>query len=215
MLKQGTTFDEIIKNHYYINLDERNDRMISCEAELKKLGIEKPIRFSAIKNEIGIIGCGLSHLRCMESAKAEGLPYVCIFEDDIIIPKPNKVRNQVNRILSSGEKWDVLLLSGNTFKPHRRVEEDFIHVKVSYTTTAYIVAEHYYDTLIENLRTGVVMLMRNPTDRHFSLDCWWIQLQQIDTFLLLNPVTIYQKEGYSDIENKDVDYKNLILNIDK
>ena len=181
-----TTFDEIIKNHYYINLDERNDRMISCEAELKKLGIEKPIRFSAIKNEIGIIGCGLSHLRCMESAKADGLPYVCIFEDDIIIPKPN-----------------------------RRVEEDFIHVKVSYTTTAYIVAEHYYDTLIDNLRTGVVMLMRNPTDRHFSLDCWWIQLQQIDTFLLLNPVTIYQKEGYSDIENKDVDYKNLILDIDK
>jgi len=207
-----SSFDVLIQNHFYINLDERNDRLVSCERELQKIGLLRPCRFSAIKHKNGRIGCSMSHLRCLENAKKERLPYICIFEDDIIIPKPNKVRNQVNRIIESGVHWDVLLLSGNAFQPHKYYGEDFICVNRSYTTTAYIVKSSYYDILIDNIKKGLLELM---TTGEGAIDVYWFELQRKDTFLLLNPPTIYQKEDYSDIEKKNVDYKKLMLNIDK
>lgn len=112
-------FETLISNHFYINLDERNDRMVHCENELKKIGLDRPCRFSAVKTKHGIIGCGISHLRCIETAKKDNLPHIAIFEDDIVIDKPNKLRNQVDRILKSGVKWDVLCLGGNAFLPHK------------------------------------------------------------------------------------------------
>ena len=57
-----TTFESLISNHYYINLDSRNDRLISCENELKKIGLDRPNRFSAIKNEVGSAWASFSAL---------------------------------------------------------------------------------------------------------------------------------------------------------
>lgn len=205
-------FEALIQHHFYINLDSRNDRLVSCEEELKKIGLERPRRFSAIKNADGRIGCAMSHLKCLQNAKEEGSPYIAIFEDDIVIPKPNKVRNQVDRIIQSGIDWDVLLLAGNAFQPHKYFGEDFICVNRSYTTTAYIVKNSYYDVLIDNIKKGLLELM---TTGEGAIDVYWMNLQKKHTFLLLNPPTIYQKEDYSDIEGQSVNYKNLMLNIDK
>jgi len=209
-----SSFESLISNHFYINLDERNDRLVHCEAELKKIGLDRPCRFSAIKTKQGIVGCGLSHLSCIENAKKDNLPYIAIFEDDIVISKPNKLRNQVNRILESQIEWDVLLLGGNAFTPHKEVGEDHVIVNRCYCGTAYIVKQHYYDKMIENIRDGLSKLVATG-DRQFSWDAWWIQLQQQDRFLLVNPLSVYQKPDYSDIEKKEVDYKNLMLEINK
>ena len=207
-----SSFEALIQNHFYINLDERNDRLVSCEKELNKIGLERPRRFSAIKNSDGRIGCAMSHLKCLQNAKEEGSPYIAIFEDDIIIPKPNKVKNQVNRILQSGIEWDVLLLSGNAFQPHKYFGDDFVCVNRCYTTTAYIVNSSYYDILIDNIKKGLLNLMKTGKG---AVDVYWLSLQERHTFLLLNPPTIYQKEDYSDIEKQNVNYKNLMLKIDK
>jgi len=209
-----SSFESLIQNHFYINLDERNDRLVHCEAELKKIGLDRPCRFSAIKTKQGIVGCGLSHLSCIENAKKDNLPYIAIFEDDIVISKPNKLRNQVNRILESQIEWDVLLLGGNAFTPHKEVGDDYVIVNRCYCGTAYIVKQHYYDKMIANIRDGLSKLVATG-DRQFSWDAWWIQLQQQDRFLLVNPLSVYQKPDYSDIEKKEVDYKNLMLEIDK
>lgn len=209
-----SSFEALIQNHFYINLDERNDRMVHCEEELKKIGLDRPCRFSAIKTKVGIVGCGLSHLKCLETAKKEGLPYITIFEDDIIIPKPKLIRNQVDRILDSGVEWDVLSLSGNAFKPHKEEHDDFVVVNRMYCGTGYIVKAHFYDTMIDNIRQGLAKLMETG-DRQYSWDAWWINLQRQHRFLLINPLSVYQREDYSDIENKTVNYKELMLNIDK
>jgi len=209
-----SSFESLISNHFYINLDERNDRLVACEAELKKIGLDRPCRFSAIKTKQGIVGCGMSHLTCIETAKKDNLPYVCIFEDDIVISKPNKLRNQVNRILESGVEWDVLCLGGNAFKPHKEVGDDYVIVNRMYCGTAYIVKQHYYDTMIDNIRDGLSKLVATG-NRDFSWDAHWIELQQKDRFLLVSPPTVYQRADYSDIENKNVDYKNLMLEINK
>ncbi len=209
-----SSFEALIQNHFYINLDERNDRMVHCEEELKKIGLDRPSRFSAIKTKVGIVGCGLSHLRCIESAKKEGLAYITIFEDDIVISKPNQLKNIVNRILQSGVDWDVLCLGGNAFKPHKEEHDDFVVVNRMYCGTGYIVKAHFYDTMIDNIRQGLAKLMETG-DRQYSWDAWWINLQRQHRFLLINPLSVYQREDYSDIENKTVNYKELMLNIDK
>jgi hypothetical protein len=211
-----SSFESLISNHFYINLDERNDRMVHCEEELKKIGLDRPCRFSAIKTKHGIIGCGISHLRCIETAKKDNLPYIAIFEDDIVISKPNKLRNQVNRILESGVEWDVLCLGGNAFTPHKEVGEDYVIVNRMYCGTAYIVKQHYYDKMIENIRTSLTHIMETGNRKYsWDADEGWIQLQKQDRFLLVNPLTVYQRADYSDIENKNVDYKNLMLEINK
>ena len=209
-----SSFEALIQNHFYINLDSRNDRLVSCENELKKIGLERPCRFSAIKTRHGIVGCGISHLRCLEKARDEGLPYITIFEDDIIIPKPNQVKNIVNRILQSGVEWDVLCLAGNAFRPHKEEEDDYVVVNRMYCGTAYIVKAHFYDILIDNIRDSLTKILETG-DRKYSWDAHWIQLQQKHRFLLINPLSIYQRPDYSDIEQKDVDYKSSMLNFDK
>lgn len=209
-----TSFEALISNHIYINLDERNDRMIHCEKELKKIGLDRPCRFSAIKTKVGIVGCGLSHLKCLETAKKEGLPYITIFEDDIVISKPNQLKNIVNRIIKSGVEWDVLCLGGNAFKPHKEEEDDYVVVNRMYCGTAYIVKAHFYDTMIDNIRAGLGKLVETG-DRKYSWDAWWINLQREYRFLLINPLSVYQREDYSDIEKRNVNYKEVMLNIDK
>ena len=208
------TFDELISNHYYINLDTRTDRRESCEEQLKKWNLV-PNRFEAIKNRVGIIGCGMSHLKIIETAKKENKSYVCIFEDDIIIGKSNQVKNTVNRILESKVDWDVLCLAGNAFEPHRHVADDYVVVNRMYCGTAYIVKQSYYDTMIKNIREGLILLMTTNNRRDYAWDNFWIKLQQKDTFILIKPLSIYQKPDYSDIEGREVDYKNLMLSLDK
>ena len=205
-----TTFQELIRNHYVINLDERNDRLISYEKELKKIGLDQPRRYSAIKNKVGIVGCGLSHLACLLNAKDADEPYVCIFEDDIIIPKPNQVKNIVNRILDAEVEWDVLLLAGSAWRPHKKEEEDYTQVLRCYCGTGYIVKREYYDTLILNIREGLEMLMKTG-DRVYSWDAHWILLQRVDKFIMIKPLSIYQMPDHSDIEEQYVNYKALML----
>ena len=211
-----TSFDTLISNHFYINLDSRNDRMIHCENELKKIDLIRPNRFSAVRTKHGIVGCGISHLRCIESAKKEGLPFITIFEDDIVISKPNQLRNVVNRILKSGVDWDVLCLGGNAFKPHKEEHDDYVVVNRMYCGTGYIVKAHFYDKMIDNIRDGLTKIMETG-DRKYSWDAdeGWIKLQKEHKFLLVNPLSVYQKPDYSDIENKEVNYKDLMLNLDK
>tara|TARA_R110001632_G_scaffold78952_1_gene176947 strand:- start:35 stop:664 length:630 start_codon:yes stop_codon:yes gene_type:complete len=206
-------FGELIKNHFYINLNKRTDRRDSCIKELSKWDII-PNRFTAIENKIGIVGCGFSHLKCLEIAKEKRYHYIAIFEDDIVIPKPKQVDNIVNRILISGVEWDVLLLAGNNFKPNKDEQDDYCIVNRCYCGTGYIVKEEFYDTLIENIKEGLLLLMKTG-DRQYSWDAWWCNLQREYNFLLINPLTIYQKEDYSDIEYCNVNYKSLMLNNDK
>ena len=200
----------IFTNHYYINLLERTDRDKHAIEQLSKLGI-KPNRMNAIKTDMGIVGCALSHLRCAQEAKINGYPYVCIFEDDIIIKNENLLIKKVKKLID--RDFDVLMLSGNNFRPFKEFD-DYIQVSKCFTTGAYIIKAHYYDTWIQNLNDGLKLLLQT-NNRDYSLDMYNHKLQRDDKWWLITPICCYQMPDYSDIENKDVDYKSLMLNYDK
>lgn len=108
------------------------------------------------------------------------------------------------------DDWDVLLLGGNMFAPYSIHSDDAYRIHKCFTTTAYIVREHYYDTLINTWQSDLQKLVETG-NRDYSLDISWFPLQQRDKWLLIRPLQVYQRPGISDIENKLTDYRCLML----
>ena len=107
-----------IKHAFYINLINRTDRKSYIERELEKVGI-KAERFNAIKLQNGAIGCSMSHLKILQTAKQNGWDHVLICEDDIQFLEPAVFVNQMNSFLKNHTKdWDVVLLAGNNMPPY-------------------------------------------------------------------------------------------------
>lgn len=207
---------DILQNHYYINLDHRTDRNESAIHELSKIGIHNPNRFSAIKHKKGSIGCHISHLEILKSARNRNLPYVTIFEDDISFLNPKETLEKLDRIVNSDIEWDVILLGGNNHPPYQKINEDCIKVNNCQTRTAYIVKKSYYDTLIDQWSYALEKLLvtkPGPEYESYRGDQSWKILQKKDNFILITPINVVQKESYSDIERKNVNYVDIMKNI--
>ncbi len=224
-----------IKHCLYINLTSRADRKAHIEKELKSIGIH-PTRFNAIKLANGRVGCSMSHLKCLQIAKKNNWPYVLICEDDLMILNKQKFINHINKffkihgkydshvddqrdIVTSSQpsnKWNVLLIAGNNVPPYLKIDETCIQVSFCQTTTGYIVKQSYYDILMQNIKTGIELLMKNP-DQHidYAIDKYWIRLQKEHTWYMLAPVVAVQREDYSDIEQRKTNYENIMKDIDK
>ena len=199
---------DLNKFHKYINLRCRPDRDTLCKDQLSQIGITEPKRYNAFKTKDGIIGCGMSHLSVLQEAKEKGYPYILICEDDVVFKDPDMLVKKISSLKMAS--WDVLLLGGNMFYPFSNHSNDAYKVSKCFTTTAYIVREHYYDTLI-NCWQPALQKMVQTGNRDYSLDVVWHKLQRQDNWLLVKPLQVYQRAGQSDIENKITDYKHLML----
>jgi hypothetical protein len=197
--------------------------------QLKNLGvIDKSERFQAIKTKNGAIGCTMSHIQCLELAIARNYKNVFICEDDVTfldIPSLKKgltqffqdFRNPDPAPAPALEKdWDVLILGGNNGPPFQKVSDSYIRVHNCQSTAGYIVNRHYYPTLLQNFREGVQKLVRDATNKKsYAIDMYWKNLQFVHKWYLLIPVRVVQIESYSDVEEKVVDYKRLMMDYDK
>ena len=205
-----------IKHAFYINLINRTDRKSYIERELEKVGI-KAERFNAIKLQNGAIGCSMSHLKILQTAKQNGWDHVLICEDDIQFLEPTVFVNQLNSFLKNHQTdWDVVLLAGNNMPPYNKIDETCVKVFHCQTTTGYLVKSHYFDILINNYKEGIKKLIAEP-NKHifFAIDKYWIQLQQSDKWYLIIPLTVVQKVDYSDIEKRMTNYKKVMTDLDK
>ena len=205
-----------LQNTVYINLDYRIDRREHTQTELAKIGIMTPTRLNATKMNYGAIGCSMSHIRCLEMAKKENWPHVFICEDDITFMNPALFMSKLAQFAESKIEWDVLIVSGNTAPPFGESTDFCIRTFNVQSTTGYIVQQHYYDTMIANFREGVQHLMKDPENkREFAIDMYWKRLQQVGRWYILIPLSVYQYSNYSDVENKNVDYSRLMLDLEK
>jgi len=204
-----------IKHAFYINLLSRPDRKQHVEHQLKTIGITAE-RFNAIKMTHGAIGCSLSHLKLIETAKANNWDHILIIEDDILFTDPHVFTNQFNEFLSNHKEFDVVIISGNNVPPFQIIDHTCVQVSRCQTTTCYLVQQHYYDTLIHNFREGIQKLMREPHNHTlYAIDKYWFRLQEVDKWYLITPLTVTQREDYSDIEKRAVNYTRVMLDLDK
>ena len=92
---------------FVINLDRRTDRW---EKFQKHNGVVE--RVSAVENrQAPACGCLNSHLKVLRIARDRKLPYVIIFEDDVILRKDLGALHQQVTDLTQKYDWDVLVFS--------------------------------------------------------------------------------------------------------
>ena len=206
-----------IRNALYINLESRKDRREHVEAQLASLMPQLVAeRFNAIKHWNGAIGCSMSHMRCIQIAKESGWDHVLVCEDDVLFTNVPLFLTQLSKFMATVPDWDVVLLAGNNIPPYQVVNDACIQISSCQTTTAYVVRAHYYDTLIDNYRAGINLLMRHPEQKiNYAIDRYWFELQRRDRWFLITPLSVVQREDYSDIEQRVTNYGHLMLDLDK
>jgi GR25 family glycosyltransferase involved in LPS biosynthesis len=206
---------EDIVNIFYINLDYRKDRKAHTESELLKAGFSNFTRFNAIRMKNGSLGCSLSHLKCLKMAKEKALTHILIVEDDIQFLDSSLFKHQLNGFLNTSISWDVILIAGNNKGVIETLNEYAVKVEGCQTTTGYLVLSHYYDKLIKNISEGIDNLIRSPADNSkYAIDQYWKHLQRDDKWFLITPLTVVQKDGYSDIEKRVVSYSKIMTTLD-
>jgi len=207
---------DIFEHTLFINLDHRKDRLEHVEKEFEKMGIQGE-RFNAIKTASGAVGCTLSHIKCLEIAKERDYEQVFICEDDITFTNPELFKQNIEKFCMNEDiMWDVLIIGGNNVPPYKQYYDYCARVFNCQTTTGYIVKQDFYDTMIKNFKEGVANLMRNPSNkRMYAIDIYWKKLQMENFWYMITPPTVTQYENYSDIENRNLNYDHLLLDMDK
>jgi glycosyl transferase family 25 len=204
-----------IKHAFYINLDSRPDRKLHVERQLNMININAE-RFNAIKLENGALGCSFSHLKCLEIAKKNNWDHILIVEDDISFLNPELFKKQLSKFLVNHRNFDIVLIAGNNISNYNEIDDTCVKVIKCQTTTGYLVKSHYYDILIKNYKEGIQKLIKEPHNhRLYAIDKYWFNLQEKDNWYLITPLTVTQREDYSDIEKKLTNYTKVMTDLDK
>jgi hypothetical protein len=204
-----------IKNIFYINLDRRIDRKKHLETQVNLLNWTAR-RFPAILQPFGSLGCSLSHLALLKYARRNNLDHILILEDDVTFLNPSLFLDSLNKFLKTHTNFDVLLLAGNNLGHYEIIDDCCVKVSKCLTTTAYLVKNHYYDTLIKNYEIGINLLQLHPKKTGiYAIDQFWRHLQQIHNWFLLTPLSVVQRPDVSDIEKRVMNYTSDMLDLDK
>ena len=190
---------------YYINLEHRIDRKDECEKELDNVNIIYE-RFNAIKHDVGIIGCGLSHLAVLQKAKELNLKNVLIFEDDFtFLVDKNIFWEEMNKFFSSNIDYDVLFLSYNLIES-QPYNEQLFKVLSSQSASGYIVNNKYFDKLISLMKEGNILLQHTEQHWNYANDQYWKKLQPVDNWYGFNIRMGKQRKSYSDCAGQIFEY---------
>lgn len=207
-----------IQHTFYINLEERTDRRVHVEKQLESIGIpqDNVHRFNAVKMKDGRIGCSMSHLRCLQHAQKNNWKQVLIVEDDITFLDPEMFKRQLSNFFQDKIVYDVLFLGGNVVPPYKQVNSYCVQVFSCQCAVGYLVKQHYYETLIQNVHEGIRKLLKEP-EKHilYAIDKYWFCLQRQHLWFIIVPLSVIQLQNYSNIEERETNYSRLMLDLDK
>lgn len=210
---------DLIDKFIYINLDKRTDRNKHILSELKKFKIpdEKIIRFPAVENERGALGCSLSHMKATELFKASGDKVWCFLEDDHYFTKSLEETNIYVNDFINNNAYDVLLGCTCAVKASGIGSKIFVRAYQSSMTSFYIVKNNTADALIASHKQSVRTFGKYKHIKGIPCDHMWYNLMKV--FVFVTPITKPlggQIEDYSDIRKKNINYSNYIkIDIDR
>jgi len=181
---------------YCINLKERTDRKKEVLENTRKYNIKNISFFEAIKNKEGWRGCLTSHLNILKDAKKNNYNKILILEDDCdFINKPDI---DVKKLPSN---WDMLYLSANVVEVFDNDKyKDILKktwVRVSCLTTSCMIINNKsineLINLLEKCNEPIDLFLTK--EYHPKKNCF-----------VLNKMISKQRTGWSDIEQKQMDY---------
>lgn len=201
---------------YYINLDHRTDRLLEIEKVLDDLECpsEKRERIIAFTHpQFGTLGCTKSHMHALEKFIESGLESCLILEDDFIYESVERFNESINYIFKNKIDFDLIQLSYNhnglqsTETSHKILRK----VLKSGTISGILVHKSFAPKLLANYKEGHQLLLDYVQKygcliHDLIIDVYWQRLQPQSKWYCFSPRLGYQRESYSDIENKVVNY---------
>lgn len=199
---------------YCVNLDRRTDRWADSTNEFKKFNLNGIERFSAVdgkstpiklknkkvnKSEIALV---LTNIKIIERAKKEGLKSILILEDDVEFT--DEVTNVSEYFKFLPNDWDMIYFGGNHNIGIEEATPKIINEKVcklyhTYTTHCVGIKHTAFDIILDNLK-----------QLSQQLDVVYCDLQKQMNVYSFYPMIASQRIGFSDIQERDVDYKEFI-----
>ena len=196
-----------IEHIFYINLDRRTDRRAQIEAELDKFELPCEL-FHGIAKDMGILGCGLSHLAIYKLAKKRGYKNVLICEDDLyFLVDKQTLEEELTKFFDSNIYYNVLMLAYNVNESEEVPKFPFIRRLLdSQSAACYIVNENYYDKLIELYEHTMPLLEQTGQHWLYANDQCWKALQPNDKWYYFVTRLGRQRDGFSDNAGQYMEY---------
>jgi GR25 family glycosyltransferase involved in LPS biosynthesis len=206
---------------YLISLESRIDRREDFIKNITEKGFSEN-EFNwlvAIQdNNFGGLGCAKSHLLalCEFITKTES-PYCCIFEDDFRFRCSKTTVENIINSTNTNYNWDVFMLAGTQVVGISTALESNQHkierLFEGNTSSGYVLKREYAKKLIINMLECIEGMERfrflEPRAliyHSFALDQVWKSMQRKDNWYCTRPMVGFQAEGFSDIEQKEVNY---------
>ena len=209
--------NEFFEKVYCINLDRRSDRWdcvinnfnknnIKCERFSAKDGYEidlpSPFRFE--------LAGAISHLNVIKKAKENNLKNVLIFEDDVeFIDNLEELFSE--KIKNVPEDWDLIFFGGNHVGSLVKINKDVYKMTWSYALQMYAINSKFFDQLIIFLETKINDVLNKTHDLSPSVaaDYFIAHLQRNSNSYVIKPHFTWQRENFSDIQEKVTNYDFL------
>lgn len=218
--------DELFDKIFFINLDERTDRLKEILGEFEKMDIKNFERFPAIKPSIeflknntnlfnsltscrrtelsyiiGSIGCKLSHYNIIKIAKERGYKRILILEDDALFTQSKEDTTNILKTVLNID-FNFIYFGGNNLD-NTLIEtkyKNLFGIKNMLAAHAYVIDSSIYDIILDN------MLLDGS-----ELDCFYInKIQSLGKCYTIKPCLAIQRESYSNIVHRNVNY--LVIN---
>ena len=173
-----------------INLQNRPDKRkwMQKQCNRRKINIKF---FSAKLHPNPKRGCLESHLSVIKDAYKRKVKYLFVLEDDA------KFLQSLDKTKIPPDDWDMLYLGGTVRSRYGSIEEDWVRM-ACWTTHAYI---------INLTNKKLVNDIFNAVNYNKEIDNFYIEkIHSKYKCYMHNPMSVIQKEGYSDIEKADVNY---------
>ncbi len=157
--EQNNPFD-FFEAIYCINLAGENERWLSLQRRLQRLGILHRIkRFEAIEtSESHHVGCALSHRKIVEEARDKGYRNVLVLEDDVMFHEKtlDYLRQSITEL--KDKKWNVFYLGGMRWgKKYSKLPQCNFLDRPQGMTCAHALAYHFsfYEKLLNDLPAAI------------------------------------------------------------
>jgi GR25 family glycosyltransferase involved in LPS biosynthesis len=211
---------------YTINLDHRDDRWEQSCANYQAHGLEPRAvqRWSACAEPgYGSLGCAKSHVAVLaDFLTRKSHPFALVLEDDFDFVRPfADVVTGYNQLVQQRQEWDMLLMMGTQVVAGPAGDGGLARVVEAQSTAGYLVSRRYaprllgcFAKVVPQMEALAAPALRTFAVTRLSIDQVWKPLQREDRWFIFNPSMGRQRPGFSDVEQRNVDYDGLTYGLE-
>lgn len=193
-------------NYFCLNLKRRKDRwsQIKSMCKISKININRVESFENKRNPE--MWCALSHRKVIQIALEKKYPYVCVFEDDVKILKPEYFKRELQLALKElPEKWGILYLGWLIQREWKltNFSKNLLKVEWMLCTYGIVYSANLYERISSAIHENGEMI-----EGYRAIDLWFAEKIQKELPCFISKKILTSETGSaSDIQKRQ---KNIM-----